>query len=375
MAKVILTPPQEINLTPSNPTFISAKINIGTLTKFIKIRLKRPVTANPSVIWSKSSIVRITLFAELDGEPFKCIGQASGGIRIDRNGNEMSEYSLSYDLPVVMRGGVAKRIGETFKTSFKGHIELELLRGSAIKTTLIVAETFEAPAPIIQVHNSVAFNAATSAQELSGDGELSLTHTSSGSDIAYFAGVGNSAGTPLAGTLTYNSVSAIEEWDFIYQTNFADAGYQNVGQSTGPQTVQSSLAEGSPDEHGLGIISLTGVHQTTPVGTAVTASGNSGTATVTVSGTVADGLVVDNLYGPVAAVTVGADQTERYLENINTARFAGSTQSGSDGGVMSWTFSSNIWGTGAIEFKPSVVGVSNIFNNPLLTGKYPHLRM
>ncbi len=373
--KISLASEQEINLSSK---FTTSKINIGALTASLTIKLKRPTTLDLVTVWPKASVVRVTLFAEVDGEQFKCVGQAFGGIRIDKDGNEMPEYSLKYGLPVLMVNGIAKRIGETSKTSFKGFIELELLSGVAIKTTLIVAETEEKPAPIIEVHQSVAFDAATDAQEASGDGILSLSHTNSGStNLAAFAASGNSSsgGGKASTSITYNAVGMTEMWDITYQTFFANTGYRLANPSTGTQTITNTIAA-TPQEHALGVITMTGVDQTTPVGTSNTADGSSGTATVTVAGTTSDGMVVDNLYGPLAGTpTVGANQTQRNVETVGGVEFGQSTQAASDGGVMSWTFTSSTWGIGAVEFKAAAGGGSLITKNNLQLGKYPHLRM
>ncbi len=357
--KITLIPSQQINLSS---TFTGSKINIGATTSSLTIRLKRPTTLDIATVWPKTSIVRVILVAEIDGEKFQCVGQASGGIREDKNGNEITEYSLIYHLPVQMINGTAKRIGETAKTSFKGFISLELLSGTAIKTTLLVAETEEKPAPIIQVHHSVTFDAVTAAQEASGDNILSLSHTSTGSNRAVCATNGNSVSTGVASTsMTYDGTGMAEQWDNApFGTFFGHAGYSLAGQSTGAQTVTSTLAS-TVDEHVLGVISMKGVDQSTPIGTPNSATGSGASATVTVTGTTSDGLVVSGMFSGWNGATAGANETERWEEIVSSAvTGAGNTQAGSDGGVMthdrvSTGFASD-WGIGAVEFKAAAGG-------------------
>lgn len=208
----------------------------------------------------------------------------------------------------------------------------------------------------------VAFGSATSAQELSGDGVLSLTHTENGANRAAFAGVGiiatnaeqNSTG------VTYGGTAMTEMTDTPVGFNTGQATYRLAGIATGAQTVTSTIVDTTPFTHFLGVISMTDVDQTTPVGTPVSATGTLSPATVTVGSVGADDLVVDNLMlgGALAAPAIGADQTQRYTESEapNGGEGRGSTQPGTAGGVMSWTFALNPidgWGIGAVAFKPA----------------------
>ena len=103
---------------------------------------------------------------------------------------------------------------------------------------------------------------------------------------------------------------------------------------------------------------MTGVDQTTPIGTAVTGNGSSTTPSATVT-TAANELVVDGvIIEHTAAFSVGANQTQRF-QNIASTGFikhAASTQDGADGGVMSWTNGgSTNWAVIATPFKPVAV--------------------
>lgn len=372
---------QRVSLSAANPVVQFPPQPVSPLTAELAVSLQRPTTLTP-LAWDDASTLRVILTLHVDGEAYRVIGQATGGIRLKRTRRgglvEAAEYRLRYRLPVMLgeRGRAymrtvtpdaegwydhvpLTRVGE-LGTVVLASLRLEWVQG-AIDTDVVLAESIEAPAPTVRTKNSVAFDAATDAQEVSGDGVLSLTHTSSGTNRAVFAGSSNSSGAAQLSTgTTYAGSAMTEAWDFIYSVQGGNAGYRLAGQSTGAQTVTNTLA-GVTDEHFLGVISMTGVDQTTPVGAAATASGSASPATVTVSGTTADGMVVDNLYHDFdGAVTVGADQTQRNTETAS-GRMHQSTQPASAGGVMSWTLGGSSrfgtgWGIGAIEFKAAAAG-------------------
>jgi hypothetical protein len=225
--------------------------------------------------------------------------------------------------------------------------------------TELTVLTVEAQAPDVPFRSTVAFDAATDIIVISdADGIISLTHTSTGSDRGVFAKEANvqTAAGSLSTSTTYAGTLMVEMWDEVYATEWGHAGYRLAGQATGAQTVTNTLPA-ARDYHGFGVISMTGVDQTTPVGTAAFANGNSTTPSVTVTGVGADDLVVDGLSFDGYAggtLTVGALQTERFRELNAALLLAGSTQLGADGGVMSWSNTvAGIWGLGAVAFKPA----------------------
>ena len=208
----------------------------------------------------------------------------------------------------------------------------------------------------------VAFDAVTSAIEVSGDGVLSLSHTASGSDRAAFAGseaMEPSFATTTTTSVTYGGSSMTEAWDLVFGADAAhSAGYSIVAPATTAQTVTATLSIINPVTHVLGVISLTGVHQTTPVGTAATSTGTATSGSVTVGSVGADDLVVDALITNDAE-TVGADQTGRWDRINGFVEGVGSTQPGTAGGVMSWSWgSSKNFALGAMAFKPAAGAAS-----------------
>lgn len=332
--------------------------------------------------WDATSKLRVTLRFLVDGVEYQTIGTVSGGIREKSSGIEATEYLLRYR-PTVLFAQRAMdylsmatpdgngfytnvpltRLGE-LGTIVQAGLILERLSGS-ISTTITAALTMDAPAPIIaRHHNSVAFDAATEGFELSGDGVLSVSHTASGVNRAVFIGSGIRSLDTITATssASYGGSSATELWDVSMATYFGNAGYSLVAPAAGVQTVTVNSSDTTPDEQGISVISMTGVHQTTPNGTAVTAIGNSTAPSVTVSAPAADSLVIDNLITEaMPRDTVGANQTERTSPGGTDFLFQyGSTQLGSDGGVMSWTLTNaSPWRIGAVEFKAAGAGGGN----------------
>lgn len=135
--------------------------------------------------------------------------------------------------------------------------------------------------------------------------------------------------------------------------------YYLAGIPTGAQTVIASFA-GTADRSALAVISMTGVDQTTPVGTPATSTTTTNTPSVTVGSVGSEDLLCDIVHGagfsPIS--TAGANQTERTQEAfLSSVHAATSTQSGADGGVMSWTVDSDFGSLlGAVAFKPVAAG-------------------
>jgi hypothetical protein len=138
------------------------------------------------------------------------------------------------------------------------------------------------------------------------------------------------------------------------------AMYQLINPSASPsQTVTVNFTT-EVQEVVLGVKTFSNVHQITPLGTPVGANtAATGTASVTVT-TAADELVNDIVgWCDAGTITVGANQTSRWNNQLLTgggeAHYgAGSTQAGSDGGVMSWTndLTGNCMAIVAVSIKP-----------------------
>ena len=103
-----------------------------------------------------------------------------------------------------------------------------------------------------------------------------------------------------------------------------------------------------------GAVSFSGVHQSAPVGSYVSASGTSTAPSVNASSE-AGGMVIDCLAVAVGgAPSVGASQTQRWNDNETTGgeTGAGSTEAGAASVTMSWSLgSSYAWAIGALPLK------------------------
>jgi hypothetical protein len=156
-----------------------------------------------------------------------------------------------------------------------------------------------------------------------------------------------------------------EQWDVFddVTTAVGAAGYSLAMGATlpGAQTVTSTIGTGGTIVYQtLGVVSMTGVHQTIPVGTPQFTAENTPDTTspveLTVTGVGADDLVLDHIQSlSTGAPVVGADQTATLNQDDASNNFmAVSRQFGSSGGVMGWTVT-GLTGAmyGAIAFKPS----------------------
>lgn len=190
----------------------------------------------------------------------------------------------------------------------------------------------------------------------SGSGSsLTFAHTCSGSNrlLVVWVSYYDSLDTPTG--VTYNGVAmtAIPS-STAANGDYKIAGYYLINPATGTNNVVISFT-GSMFDIGAGSVSFTDAHQTTPLGTAVTATGTSTTPSVTVSSAageiVLDGLVIVHS----GALTVDGSQTQRWKANTGNAfiKYAGSTEGGAASTAMSWSNStSQAWAAGAVPVKP-----------------------
>jgi len=341
--------------------FVSVPVALDPRTASLEVRLRRPTTLNP-LAWDATGRVEISLVIVVDGVEYRCVGSTSGGIRLAGDGTDAAEYVLRYEPPCGFFGareGRPRRLGEG-AVSYQARVEVRLLRGAAATDVLVMSEAL--PAPAMPFHSSVAFDAASSAIEAFGDGVISFSHTATGANRAAFMLVG-SRGDALTPDPTYagggGTPTLITGWDIAGVPFVNMKGYSVVAPATGAQTVTSDLTDTSTSDHFLGVVTMTGVDQTTPVGTAVFDGPGfeASPVSVTVASVGADDLVVDGLVSQ-AVPTVGADQTSRASQDGSfPSHWRISTQPGTAVGVMSWTYTG---GTsrllGAVAFKQAAAG-------------------
>jgi len=208
----------------------------------------------------------------------------------------------------------------------------------------------------LQAFAAIAFDAASSTSPGTVNG-ASLTHTASGSNrlailCLTFGGVSGDTATAH----TYGGVNM----PLIGGSAASGGGaylYQLVAPATGSATVSLSFNQFVTDVR-FGVVTLTGVHQTTPLGTLASAlNDNAGPASVNVS-TAVDDWVIDCMKGGNSSVsiTVGAGQTARWEYDPGGVLPSGSSTAIAVSGTttMSWTFpSTTSWDLAAINVKPA----------------------
>lgn len=196
---------------------------------------------------------------------------------------------------------------------------------------------------------------------------LTWSHTTAGTNRAVVVAVsfGAITGSDASSTLsaTFGGV-AMTQLALVHSNN-QTAGFEVlfglVNPPTGASTVAVSVAGSGGLEYSLvgGSTSLTGVDQTTPFGTAVTAFGSSGIPSVTVT-SASGGMVVD-VVGNGSAVS-SSGQTDRWLNNFDTGSAAGnaasSTAAGASSVTMSYTVSSDWWGIAAVPVNPATATIT-----------------
>ena len=202
---------------------------------------------------------------------------------------------------------------------------------------------------------AIAFDNVSSVQGTSVSSVTIPAFLVGGSDRLIFVGVSSSSATPaLTTSVVRNSTpneTFTEKWDVTAQTTLHNSGHYFINPVAGSFSITVTVAA-VQDFLAAGAISLTGVDQTTGVGTHGTANGNSGTASVTVAAA-ADEWLADVVITDITAITVGADQTSRWEQDAGFPASGGSTQLGSANDVMSWTFAADIWAIGAVPVLPA----------------------
>jgi len=166
------------------------------------------------------------------------------------------------------------------------------------------------------------------------------------------------ATTETITSITYNGV------------NLTSVGFQNspgnqmrveiwslVAPPTGTYNVVVNFSSAPIDGATIGVMTFTGVNQTTPLGGLKTAAGVSTSASTTVSSAVGElvfGVVgVDD--GTDYNLAPDAGQTEQWDLKTNEANGGGSTEAGAASVVTSWTWgaaAADDWAVGSVSIRP-----------------------
>ena len=199
---------------------------------------------------------------------------------------------------------------------------------------------------------AIALDAVSSAQGDSG-GSLSWSHTCAGSDRLLCVSINQAPWADII-SLTYNG-NGPDAFDYQGASGAACLTILAywIAPATGTHDVVCTYTTGT---YLVGIaVSLTGVHQTTPVGTFVKATATGATATVDASSAAGE-LVIDSLaLDSNNAPSVGAGQTQRAsVDHASTALWgAVSTEPGAATVTMSWALTSCPWVIVTVPIKPS----------------------
>jgi hypothetical protein len=179
---------------------------------------------------------------------------------------------------------------------------------------------------------------------------VSLSHTCTGSNLLLVAKIGiRSAASASVSDVKYGGVAmtktdgAAASMVKVASTNEVRTEiWKLVAPATGANSV--SVVLNASRVVTVSVSSYTGVDQTTPLGTAVSASGNSNAISVSVPSASTE-LVVDAAAqvggGPSATLTVGASQTQRSNEKEDNAVLyltgVGSEETGATSTAMTWS--------------------------------------
>jgi hypothetical protein len=163
---------------------------------------------------------------------------------------------------------------------------------------------------------------------------------------------GTQTGTMIGEVFTNNNTGAYAGFASLWHV---------IGPASGTGTVSVTL-DATPNRLLGGSMSFTGVNQSTPTGTVVTAFGNTGTASATVPTSVTGNICASVVATGQEVVSATAPNTSRWLENVNTSSAAGnaggSTNASTGSAVpMTWLVTTDYWGVVATEVQaaPSVI--------------------
>jgi CSLREA domain-containing protein len=202
-----------------------------------------------------------------------------------------------------------------------------------------------------------AVDGVASTGSADGTNSITISHTTSGTDRLMLVGVSiNNEDFETVSSVTYNGValthvgSATEADDAVVEI------WRLVNPPTGTHNVVITFSAVLTREAVAGVMTFTGVDQTTPLGTFASAIDNdSGPASVIVSsaaGELVFGVV--SAESSVLSTAAVAPSSQRWNLFQGIQYGAGATQAGAASVTMSWTFNgSDHWAAGGVSIKPS----------------------
>ena len=199
----------------------------------------------------------------------------------------------------------------------------------------------------------VAFDAATTGTALNTN-TLTFSHTVGAGGTNRLLTVGVSFDNRAVTGVTYAG-TAMTNIGTAANAPASASLWRLTAPATGANDVAITMNGGGVNIVGCAI-SLTGVDQTTPVGTGATATGATSPATVNVS-SATDEMVVDIVGVENQTATAGAGQTDRCNALADINRGAGSTEAGAGTVTMSWTLGADAaWAIVGVSAKVAAAG-------------------
>ena len=224
----------------------------------------------------------------------------------------------------------------------------------------------------------IGVDSVSSAQVNTGQNSGTVSHTTSaGNDRLMIVGVSiNNDDFETVTSVTYDGVALTLVGTEAQSDDARIEIWRLIAQPTGTANVVVNFSAGLDESAVFGVMTFTGVDQTTPLGTFVSNDGDSGTASVTASSTAGE-LVLDVVAAENAdALTAGSGQTDRWNLSGNSSPNvfgAGSTEPGAGSVTMSWSLQdSDDWAIGAVPIKPETTPptVTNVTSTKA-NGTYP----
>jgi hypothetical protein len=201
--------------------------------------------------------------------------------------------------------------------------------------------------------------------EPQGSSSKTVSHTTSGSNRLMIIGVSiNPDNDQYVTSVTYAGQALTKLAHAVISDDARAELWYRVAPATGTNDAVVTFNRGNEDGGVIGVMTFTGVDQTTPFGTHATATGDGTSASVNVSS--ATGQLVFGVFASEAedlpTLTVGPGQTEYWniRSDIHDGAFGGgSTEPGASTVTMSWSLSSaDDWAIVAVPIKPAPGGAT-----------------
>ncbi|MDD1670164.1 MAG: hypothetical protein LUQ67_02430 [Methanomicrobiales archaeon] len=235
------------------------------------------------------------------------------------------------------------------------YIFVIILAALVIAAPVMACDEPPAPGPGICI---VAVD-ATSSGQASETQSITISHTTSGTDRLMLVGFSiNDDEHETVSSITYNGATLTKVG---YIDNSRSGGndarveiWRLIAPATGTHDVVITFSAPLAEQAVAGVMTFTGVDQTTPLGPFASKENDPSPATVTVSsatGELVFGVIADE-YEPI---TTDSGQTERWNIHAGSSDTygAGSTKAGASSVTLKWTVGSDAhWAAGGVSIKP-----------------------